>query len=124
MFSVKGGGIAFVDRGDPDAYDFTTGDFTYDNNYQDIDLSGIVGAKACLVLIGLRIKCATTTEYLYWREKGNSNEFNVVHRQIKTANVFINYEVWVQTDATGKIEFKATPGTYTNMDFVVKGWLA
>lgn len=124
MFSVKGGGIAFVDRGDIAAYDFVSANFTKDTQWHDLDLSAIVGAKAVWVLIHVAMTHSTTNEEIRLKTKGNSNDYNMAHRKNKEANYAYYHGLWVQTDAAGKIEYKITAGTYSVLNFTIRGWFA
>lgn len=122
MFSVKNSGMSFVDRGDIAAYDFTQTSFTRDGQWHDLDLSSIVGAKAVWVLILVAMTHSTTNEELRLKTKGNVNDYNVVHRKNNLANLAYYHGVWVQTDAAGKIEYKLTSGTYSVINFTIRGW--
>lgn len=114
--------LSFTDRGDPAANDYTQTDFTRDNAYHDLDLSAIVGANACLVLISVHIKASTTNEEMKVGTSGNSNDYNTAWRKTISANVDYRYDIWVWTDAAGKIQYKFTTGTYVTINFNVRGW--
>lgn len=115
--------FTFVDRGDPAAYDFTTNDFTKDSAYHDLDLSSIVGANACTVLLNVMMRLGTTNEEIMLRTKGNSNDYNVAQRKGIAANTDYRYGMWVKTDANGVIQYRCTAGTYSTLNLTIRGWL-
>ena len=124
FFIGKAGGIMWNDRGDVASHDFGIGDLTHDNNWHDLDLSGIVGVGVKLVLLHLHISTSVGNPTIYMKQNGNVNDINMVYKKFQGAG-----SVWdtveVTTDANGVIEYKLILGsTITMCNITVRGWFA
>jgi len=114
-------GAVWTDRGDPAASDWDETGLTADSAWHDLDLSSIVGAGARLVLLRVVLLTgAGENANMYFRENGNSNEINVSAVLEESDNQA--RDVWVQTDASGVIEYKLTKTGTPAIDVTVGGW--
>jgi len=120
------GGIlmpAFVDRGDPAAYDFTLADFTTDDNIHELDLSAIISGNASAVVIRLRIEDDLVDSFVLLRKQGNTNSINCSVATTMVANTVIENDLVVAIGPNKKIEYRTTNTTFAKIDFIIKGWL-
>jgi uncharacterized protein YutD len=102
----------YVARGDHSTYDFLIGDFTIDNQWYDLDLSGIVPANAQAV-------------HLHFI--GQSNTIEVVARlrakyetYTKARCVLRPQVAGIRTD--GLLNYQITVGDWTDLKLTVRGW--
>lgn len=123
MFFTRGKKMRYYDRGDVDAYDRDTGYFTKDGTWRTCQLGYIFGYKPLLVLISLRFRVLQTGRGIAFRQKGNTNEINIVETRGVLTDTPQELSFWVMTDAAGDIEYKITTGSYTYLDLVVRGWI-
>jgi len=118
-------GVAnFTDRGDLAAVDFDVNDFTKDSAFHILDISSKVGVGVRFVLIQLTLYITTIDEYFYIKTNGNDNSHNSFSKMNIPANDSQRYEGWVLTDATGKIEYSFSSGTYSTIDMRIRDYLA
>jgi len=116
-------GISQADRGDPAAYDYTSGDLTKDGTYRDLDISGIVGAATVYVCLRVRLQVVDAAQKgLTLRTNGNSNSINVSRRYTQGANVVKETDMFVMTDASGIIEYAADAATWSALSIAVRHW--
>lgn len=116
------GRINLVDRGDPSAYDWTEATLTTDGNYNDLDLSSIIDAGSIAVLLKMRLRHSSTTWTVRFRNNGNTYELATPGLATQVANQFLETTFIVFCDASRKIEYKATSGTWDDIDLLVLGW--
>lgn len=116
------GRINFVDRGDPDGYDFAVAYFTTDGFFHDIDFTGIVPAGATAVYIGFQIRDGTVPASIYFRKKGQVNYHNRLMLRNQVAGKFIEASGFVSLDENLKAEYMTTPHSFTQIAVVVRGW--
>ena len=111
-----------MDRGDPAAADFAIGDFTKDNAWHTLDLSGIVGTGLKLVLLRFLLRATAAGAYIWLRKNGMSNTKNVAICYIPIANQFDAPSELINTDLGGCIEYKISDTLDTTLDLTVGGW--
>ena len=120
------GGMDYVDRGDPSAWDFDVTDFTADNTWRTFDLSSIVpsGAIAVHLMIYLRDDVANS-EFLF-RKNGNSNPHNAGRINTQVADIDIRQDIIVTCDANRVLQYKAQTGGgsagFTYVFVIIRGW--
>jgi hypothetical protein len=119
----EGGGMQFVDRGDPAAWDFEVGDFTTDGAWHDLDLSGIIPAGVSMVQINITFSDDNPGSWILFRKKGNVNEFNMDVARSQVTDVINDACVMVQPDINGIIQYKTFSTAFTIINLVVRGWL-
>ena len=92
------------------------------NTWTDLDLSGVVGSNATLVL--LKVYGATVNDYYAFRKKGDTDEFwaSVISGPgcalIKNASNSIHYVILVATDNSGVIQWRSQAAHVTTIDVI------
>lgn len=115
------GAITYVDRGDPENYDFTKEDLTLDLIWHDLNLSNIVPVGTSLV--HLRVKLATPSlAGLQFRKKGNTNLINAAVMKVQVANVYYYEDFLVACDSNRIIQYLASDVSWTTLDIIIRGW--
>ena len=112
----------FVDRGDPAARDFVTGDFTTDGNWHDLDLSGIIPAGAKGICFICYIKDDLAAVFIDFRKKGNVNEENKSTIRSEAAGLWRYEDLTCAVSTDRKIEYKSTVTTFDFIRMTVKNW--
>lgn len=112
----------FIDRGDPANYDFTTGDFTTDGFWHDLDLSGIVPSNAKAVVMYAYVKAPSIKRYLQIKVKGKSNFFNIATMRTQTSNCALTLDLVSPINSDGMLEYKTSPVAFTTIYLTIKGW--
>jgi len=113
----------YVDRGDPDAYDFEVGDFTTDENWYDLDLSAIVPPNTTLVHLRIWVQNTTANQNFVLRKNGNTNSYNCIKLTTQNADIPFALDLWCPVDSNRVIEYFASNSTWTNINIVIRGWL-
>lgn len=121
MFFRRRAGDRFIDRGDLAAYDLTTGDFTKDSAWHDLDLSAICGKGIHRLLIALIMSSSDVPAQIALRQNGNTNGINQGVRIAPAIGLAFVDDVEVLTDADGVIEYQILTGTYETINLVVRG---
>ena len=112
----------YVDRGDPSAWDFETGDFTTDNTWRDLDLSSIVPAGATTIQFKIMIWHSAANHWMEFRKNGNSNAYNVHEVRTQEAWVYSEKAFRIPCDSNRVIEYRGENITFTGIVAVVQGW--
>lgn len=115
-------GTLYVDRGDPDAYDKTVGNFTTDGNWHDLDLSAIVPATAFAVHIKVTLDDEGVASNITIKKKGNTNYHNAFSLSTQVTGVPIMGEGVVACNGNQELEYSASNLTFDVLNFIVKGW--
>lgn len=111
----------FVDRGDPAAADYVLGDFTRDNTWYELDLSGIVPANAKAVSVTLLMASPILGKQAFFRKHGNANARNVSVAYTQVNNVRVGHDLVIPVDTDRKIDYLFQAG-FNFINFTVKGW--
>ena len=114
------GGLVY--RGDYHAFDFTEADLTTDNAWYELDLSSIVPAGACAVLLYVRVKDADANSHLQFRKRGSANTANRSEVRTQVADIYNHGDLFVFCDSNRRIEYKAGE-EFSEIDITVKGWI-
>lgn len=112
----------YIARGDPAAEDFDTNDFTKDNLWRDLNLSGIVPAGAQAVLLGVYIQATAAAADVRFKRKGMSNNWAVSGLAVPVANQPIMGNLVVSLDSNRVCEYKMTTHTWTYLYVTIVGW--
>jgi hypothetical protein len=89
-----GGGLVFVDRGDPAAVDFDKNNLTIDGAWHEIDFSAIItDSDAEVVEFRMIIRDAVAGKAFTLRVNGNSNAYNIA-REYGTDDVWLVVRGW------------------------------
>ena len=122
MFFIRPSGYKFVDRGDPTPHDFDIGDFTLDDQWNDLDLSGIIPKGAKLVTLIVLISDNNPNLYIKFRTKGNVNACNMLGAYTQAAGIFNFANGDVKPDTAGIIQYKASAALSDYLFVTVRGW--
>lgn len=112
----------FIDRGDPDAWDFTEADLIMDNTWRELDLSSIVPAGASAVSLNVRGRHADLAKELLFAEKGNINFHNSVGIRTVVGSLYHYADLIVKLDSNRCIQYKAMAPNWTNISICIRGW--
>lgn len=113
----------YVNRGDPAANDYTTGNFTKDAAWHLLDLSGVVPSGAQAVVLGLYASSPTAGAAFWLRRYGNVNTANVSGVVTQVASISTLVCCVVAVDAARRIEYNAAVVTWTILSMTICGWL-
>jgi len=116
------GRLKYVDRGDPDGFDWTQTSFTQDSTWRDLDLSSIVDEGTVLVLFRCLVRHSNVSKTFGLRKNGNSNDYSRVRPITQVANTPIEYNLIIECDGDRKVEYNAEANSWSNIDLVVMGW--
>jgi len=120
---ISGGGMQYVDRGDPANVDFSIGDFTTDGNWHDLDLSSIVPTGVNSIHFRVIITDDVAGSVLMFRKKGNTNERNIGAIRTQVANVNNESDFFITPDSNRIIQYKTSAVTFSLLNFIVRGWI-
>jgi len=113
----------YVDRGDPSDYDVIKTGFTIDADWHSLDLSAIVPAGTVLIHCRLRLYAGTEYYCMKWRKNGNSQLGNAFIAYTHTSGGDWDYDFWLACDENRCVEYLLQDVVWTNIDFVVRGWI-
>ncbi len=115
------------DRGDPSAYDFTLANFTTDNTWKNLDLSGIVSAGARWVIIYVEIQDNAVGSILAFKKNLNNNAFAISCLTTQAVDVAIQATLWIPVGTARYIDYKGTysggAAVFTAINLTVLGWI-
>jgi len=114
---------AYVDRGDPADNDFEIGDLTADNNWHDLNLSGIVPAEAKAIHLTCVIESTLKEKFARFRKKGNINAANVLINRAQIAGVRHHTDGFVACDSNRTIQYFIQSPEINDINLSVRGWL-
>jgi len=123
MFFGRRSGNIFVKR--PDtllAWDFEDTDFTKDNAFHDLDLSGIVPANAKAVMLEMSIVDGVADTYFKLREKGRTDIYACPAVWNPAINVHAQREAIIPVTSDGLIQYQVSVGV-TDTLVAILGWI-
>lgn len=121
--AAAGGGMDYVDRGDPSTWDFRIStNLTADDTWRDLDLSGIVPVGTVAVLMRTYQLDNTPGTSTQLRKNGSTNVINNQRAYTQVTNISNTITGFVACDANRKLEYKITTGT-NDARFMVGGWM-
>lgn len=115
-----GGG--FVDRGDPAAADWLTGDFIADWTWRDLDCSAIVPEGATAILFYMQALDDLPGSDFQLRKKGNVNPHNRSNLNIQAINLIIKGDFVCPCDENRFVQYRAKSTVWTQLYLLIKGW--
>jgi len=94
---------------DPAAWDFLIAGLTDNTNFNDLDVSAIVGVKK--MLVSLRIVCVdnAASSIISIKTKGQTNAYNSLSIRTNVSTVAIETTGLVETDSNGILSISCTP---------------
>lgn len=113
---------SYVDRGDPDAYDFYTGDFIRDAALHDLDLSAIIPVGVRAIHFAVLATNTSANRWIWFRKKGNVNPHNRSFIRTQAADVEFSYSDIVEVSSDRKIEYCVQGMSMYKIEFLVRGW--
>lgn len=115
-------GLKFVNRGDPASEDFGLGDFTFDDAYHDLDLSGIIPEGVKVVLFTIEMNTAASRQRVAFMKKGQINTLNIAYALTQVANMPIVHDLFVVPDSSRFIEYQGSSGVWNTLSMTIRGW--
>lgn len=112
----------YVDRGDPDNYDFVLGDLSVDGGWHDLDLSAIIPITAKAVLIMGMIEGTNVNWNITFRRKGNTNEYNHDMMSTLRAGVLRHRDNIVSVGPNRVIEYRVDDEAWSELNLIIRGW--
>lgn len=113
---------AYVDRGHHPAHDFTFGDFTVDNAWHNLDLSGLVPENAK----GVNLHCVGSStnagEIIYVKPPSHTATFASCSLRSQVAGVHNCFRRFFALDSNRILEYRITGDGWTNIQMSVKAW--
>ena len=122
MFFSRPAGHKFVNRGDPDSYDYDANDFIIDGMWHDLDISSIIPKNAKLVLLRIRFKAIETSKFFEFRTNNQVYINNIVSLYTTVTNIFVCGDVFVTPDSNGIIDYCITTNTTATINVCIAGW--
>lgn len=112
----------FVDRGDPDGWDYVLGDFTTDYTWHDFNLSAIVpeGARAVLFRLVLRSGIVDATFQL--RKKGKVGEHAISDEGTGLSGILARSTTTCACDENRAVQYRAEDLSWLNINVLILGW--
>lgn len=114
----------FFDRGDPSAYDKSSG-WTTSGAWTTLDLSSVIPAGATAALIDLQFSTTNAGggDLFSLRRNGNSNAVNESNLYMQIPNKLVGGDFVVSLDSNRIIQYSFTlAGSLDNAYLVVRGW--
>jgi len=114
--------LELVSRGDAASLDFTSGDFTKDNDWHEKSFAGKMPAAAKWILIEVIASSETPNAMFMMRQKGNVLEWNVGYLVAPTAGIKQGRGIWLPVEADGIVEYWAQNVIWYQLNLIVKAW--
>lgn len=121
LTGLSGAG-GYVDRGDPSSPDYTSATLTLDNNWHDLDLSGIIPAGGKAALFRIIARTASVGSSIQFKMKGKTQSSTVATVYINVSNGWEWTEKIVPVDANRFIEYKISNVSWSALTLTVAGW--
>lgn len=114
--------LGYFNRGDNTPNDFTTGDFTLDGAWHDLDLSGIVPEDSKCVNLKVNVRASIVDNRFDIRQNGNVNTANLLSVWTQVKDRRIGGVFPVNVDSARIVEYRGTAGNWTLVFINVNGW--
>lgn len=112
----------FVDRGDPDGWDWETEFFQHDNDWHTLSLSNICDPYAKSVLLHVLLQGSEVERDAAFRDNENTHDYNISRITSQTANISISADIVVPMDSQRRIQYSCSMFGITLLKVTVKGW--
>lgn len=120
---IKTTGLKLHKKADQQSYDFTQNDFTKDDAYHDLDLSGIVPAGAVAVYLWGSFKSDTGGTEINLCQQGHTGAYLKVMRHQPVADIAQEFDCIIPIGPDRKIQYRCESApSYTNMNMSVVAW--
>jgi len=111
----------YVDRGDIAASDWLVGDFTRDNAWHDLNLSGVIPSGLSLVHFRCFILSTVVNKAAMFRTKGNSNEINMHKFWVPVASMWHQMDFMIPPSVDNKVQYRISSTDITGMSLSIVG---
>lgn len=112
----------YHDRGDPNAYDYDLGDLTEDNNWHDLDLSGIVPVNTKAVVLFVNYRASVADVGAFFRKNGNTFDKSKSGVRAQVANIYSDEQFMIACDGDRKVEYTLASPQTNRCNITVLGW--
>ena len=116
------GRINYVDRGEISAADFTTGDFTSDNTWKVLDLSGILPSNTKFFHGLMSIRDDAVQQAILMTKNGATNKFNRLEFRTQVADVWVDSDFICPVDTDRKVTYLLYNVVYSGVQLTIRGW--
>lgn len=113
----------FINRGDPTPADFEETDLTQDNNWHELDLSGIIPENAKGVIIASVLLAQQASSSFQLRRAGNVNNNAVSGSVTQVANQVMLQTFTVPLSDDRKLEYNAEAANWFVLNLTVTAWI-
>jgi len=115
-------GLVYTSNGDPANNSFIKTDFTWDNTWRELDLSGVIPEGTILMQCVCHHRIIDSNNIWQCRKKGNIYAMNAVVCSTPVYNANCYYHWWQEVSADRKIEYQgaATPSQF---NLTICGWV-
>ncbi len=120
--ALKGIFHMWVDRGDHSSLDFEIGDFTKDDAWHTLDLSGIIPITARLILFDFDYNNVAANRHIELRKQGQTYNFNHSEVHTRVAAQADHAIMIVACAANRLIEYKIATAGWSALAMTVRGW--
>lgn len=114
--------LRYVDRGDVGSYDYSTDDFTKDNNWHDLDISSKIPAGTKAIVCIVWAQSYNPTNVVYFAKKGDTNYFNISTIITQQGGIGCPQDIIIMPDTDGWIKYRATGTQWQILTLVIKGY--
>jgi len=116
-------GVAnYIARGDVGTPDYDQNDLTLDGAVHTLDISAIVGAGTRFVLVAANITNSSPGKVFRLMQASYTNPASASIIATQVANVIVNSDLWVLTNASGEIRYMATANGWSVVQLLIRGW--
>jgi len=112
----------FVNRGDPTEPDFDKFDLTSDDDWHDLDLSGIVPVGVSAVLFRAYIRSGGIGNYFHLRRRGNENNIAIPGFRTQREDNYNDQALICAVDDERFIQYLASNVNWTDLTLIILGW--
>lgn len=116
------GRIKLDDIGDPGSHHYSKDTLTTSGNWENLDLSSLVGAGAKAILIRLVVRSSTLGAAVGLRKNGNSNTVNMSECSCLVSGQSNNLDCIVFCDANHIIDYRISNISWSVIWLDVGGW--
>lgn len=112
----------FQNRGDPSSFDFTTGDFTADNSWHDLDISSIVPANTSCIACHIEFYYTVQDWMVRFKTSNQVYDRNIFSAPQSTSLGFTFRDFTLPTDGLQSIAYKFDSYNFSACNLTIKGW--
>lgn len=114
----------YINRGDPDEWDFVLGDFIRDYQWHDLDLSTIVPEGTKLVHFRLHTSASTAHKSIAFKHPDCTYSKNCMILFSQVPQITTTEDFWCAVNAARCVKYRAASEGFTALNLLIRGWLA